>query len=529
MENATFVRMALGRAGVFRRIGMLLAVLGAALACTRTGSPLETGGSLPADSSPLFTATPTGPENGFPVPSASFPTDAVPATPADPFPTPTQDPTRPYASPTLGPGSYVVAPGDTIGQIAVRFGVDLDALIRLNNLAYPDALEVGQTLLIPVPESEEPGPNFKIIPDSELVFGPAAHDFRVAKYLEGKNGYLSTYREEVEGLDRSGAEIVDYVAWHYSVNPRLLLAVLEYRAQWISNPNPGGEQQVFPILHVEGKPYLYKQLEWAADQLNAGYYAWRAGVVDYWYLADGDQVRIGPGINAGTAGVQFLMAWMYTAPDWEAAVRQNGFFATYQAMFGYPFALSVDPILPPDLIQPALILPFEPGVLWYYTGGPHGGWGTGSAWAALDFGPGDVDSGCVQSNDWVVASAPGLVVRSEEGAVVLDLDFDGNEQTNWVLFYMHIEARDRVPVGTRLNAGERIGHASCEGGVHTGTHVHISRRFNGEWIPADGPTPLVLDGWIATGAPGEYDGYLTRGDVIIEAKGWSAEDNILSR
>jgi murein DD-endopeptidase MepM/ murein hydrolase activator NlpD len=440
------------------------------------------------------------------------------------------DPTHPFITPTLGPGSYVVERGDTIGSIAIRFGVGVDAFIQLNGLTNPDALEIGQSLLIPVPETEQPGPNFKIIPDSELVFGPAAHDFDVVEFLEGKNGYLKDYREEVEGIDRSGPEIVQYIAWHYSVNPRLLLAVLEYRSQWISNPNPSEEQKVYPILPMDGRPYLYKQLAWAADQLNSGYYAWKAGTVDYWYLADGHQVRIGPGINAGTAGVQFLMAWMYTATDWETAVTQNDFFATYQSMFGYPFALSVDPIVPPDLVQPVLILPFESGILWYYTGGPHGGWGTGSAWAALDFGPGDVDAGCLVSNDWVVASAPGLVVRSEEGAVVLDLDFDGNEQTKWVLFYEHIETRDRVPLGTRLNTGDRIGHPSCEGSsYHTGTHFHLARRFNGEWIPADGPLPLILDGWVSSGTGVEYDGYLTRGDLSIEAKGWSAEDNILYR
>jgi LasA protease len=511
-------------------MGMFLAIIGAGLACTRTGAPQETNGVLPVDQTPLSTATASGSANDGQDPVPSPTADGLSATPSQVFPTPTMDPTHPFSTPTLGPGAYVVEGGDTIGSIAIRFGVTVDALVQLNGLANPDALAVGQPISIPVPPSEMPGPNFKIIPDSEMVFGPSGREFNIDEFLRGKSGYLSSYREVVEGIDRSGPEILQYVAWHYSVNPRLLLALLEYRSQWVSNPAPGEERVTYPILTLGDKPNLYKQLTWAADTLNSGYYGWKAGAVDYWYWADGRHVRIGPGINAGTAAIQNLMKEMYSGPDWEKAVSQDGFFATYQAMFGYPFAFAVDPITPPDLVQPVLILPFEPGVLWYFTGGPHGGWGTGSAWAALDFGPGDIDAGCLQSNDWVVASAPGLVVRSEEGAVVLDLDFDGNERTNWVLFYEHIETRDRVPVGTRLNTGDRIGHPSCEGSsYYTGTHFHIARRFNGEWIPADGPVPLVLDGWVASGTGVEYDGYLTRAGVTIEAKGWSAEDNILIR
>lgn len=50
---------------------------------------------------------------------------------------------------------YVVQPGDTLGQLAARFGVTVDELMQLNDLSNPDHLSVGQELLIPtdsVPE-----------------------------------------------------------------------------------------------------------------------------------------------------------------------------------------------------------------------------------------------------------------------------------------------------------------------------------------------------------------------------------------
>jgi len=51
--------------------------------------------------------------------------------------------------PTQNPATYVVAEGDTLYQIAVKFGVELDALISLNGLSDPNDIQVGQELKIP--------------------------------------------------------------------------------------------------------------------------------------------------------------------------------------------------------------------------------------------------------------------------------------------------------------------------------------------------------------------------------------------
>jgi murein DD-endopeptidase MepM/ murein hydrolase activator NlpD len=162
-------------------------------------------------------------------------------------------------------------------------------------------------------------------------------------------------------------------------------------------------------------------------------------------------------------------------------------------------------------------LPFEAGATWSFTGGPHGGWDSGSAWAALDFAPPGEAAGCTPSEAWVVAGTNGLIVRAENGAVIQDLDNDGYEQTGWTILYMHIESRDRVEPNTYVYVGDKIGHPSCEGGFSNGTHVHLARRYNGEWIPADGNLPFNLEGWISSGNGVEYDGSLTRGDKVVEA------------
>ena len=115
------------------------------------------------------------------------------------------------------------------------------------------------------------------------------------------------------------------------------------------------------------------QLAWAADNLNRGYYLWRVNGVPIWILSEGTILSIDASINAGTAGVQHFFSQLYDGVEWEQAVTSEGLFSTYNDLFGYPFHKSFDPILPDNLVQPAMRLPFEDGQPWSFTGGPHGG------------------------------------------------------------------------------------------------------------------------------------------------------------
>jgi hypothetical protein len=227
--------------------------------------------------------------------------------------------------------------------------------------------------------------------------------------------------------------------------------------------------------------------------------------------------------------VQHLFSTLLGRNAWESAVSPDGLYATYSALFGNPFGYESEPVDTANLIQPPMNLPFAEGEEWSYTGGPHSAWGDGSAWAALDFAPPGEDVGCVKSEAYVLSAADGLILRAGDGAVIQDLDGDGLEQTGWVILYMHIAERDRVESGTYLSANQPIGHPSCEGGISSGTHVHIARRYNGEWIPADQEVPFVLDRWIAVGTGSEYDGYLERGRKQVEAYAGRSPDNIVKR
>jgi LasA protease len=429
-------------------------------------------------------------------------------------------PDLPHNVPTLRSEtvSYTIQSGDTLGGIALLYDISVDDLMTANDIVDENVISVGQILTIPVSTDLEPGSDFKILPDSELVNGPAAAAFDVAAFVQEKAGYLAHYTGSMEAETLDGATILANVARDYSVNPRLLLAILEYQSGWVTDATPDSATLDYPMQYTDpNRTGLYKQLAFAADHLNRGFYLWQEESLSSLILADNSAVRIPATLNAGTVGVQYLMSLFFGLSAWEQAVGEEGILATYQSFFGYPFNYAVDPLLPTGLVQPVFQLPFETGAVWAYTSGPHSAWGSYTAWAALDFAPPGEPMGCVLSDAWIVAMAPGLIVRSENGAVVEDLDGDGYEQTGWTILYMHIDSSQRVAVGTQVEAGDRIGHPSCEGGVSNGTHTHLARRYNGEWIPAYGTIPFNLEGWIASSTGDEYDGYLTRDQQSIEA------------
>ena len=443
------------------------------------------------------------------------------------------------------PYEYIAQSGDTLQAVAARFRVQPQEITSKDSIPADGLLTPGQILNIPRQSDEIPVAPL-LLPDSEVIYSASAADFDVSAYVERAGGYLSTHKEFMRSSGMtSAADILARIALENSFDPRLLLALLEYQCACVLG-YPDVEFDTNFLLGFQNpvKKGLYRQLGWAMNQISLGYYGWRDGLLTEFYFPDSTIIRIPPKMNAGSVAIQYLFAQLYDSDEWQLAVDPDqGLPTLYARMFGDPWQRDgyFDPLLPGNLTQPELILPFQPGDIWSYTSGPHKAWETEGALAALDFAPPSVESGCLPSDEWIVASTSGLVVRSEHGAVVLDLDAtsrnqiststlsDGKEHTGWAILYMHVAIKDRVPVGTRLQAGDPIGHPSCEGGPATGTHLHIARKFNGEWIAADGPIPFVMDGWIAKAGYRPFEGTLVRDDITISANLFSPGYSFISR
>lgn len=429
---------------------------------------------------------------------------------------PTATPTR--VAPDTTASEYTVRSGDTLLRIAVAYGTTVESLIQLNGLTDADQLTVGQTLRVST-EAENKSPSAQLIPDSELVYGPGYADFDLAAEVSRHPGLLAQYSEVVNQREMTGAEIIALASQQYSVGPRVLLTLLELRGDWLSNPAPGSTQQVYPLGYDQAAYWdgLYLQLCQAANALNTGFYGWQLDELWLIQTQDGGFIQYATDLNAGTAAVQKMLA--DTSPNYDTFLADVGRFAeVYAQLYGDPAAYAVEPLISPYTESPALQLPWADGETWYYTGGPHSGWGTQGALSAVDFVSDERNIGCAMSQRWVTAVADGRIVVSEGGMVLQDLDDDGYMGTGWTVLYMHMASDGRVAAGSEVVAGDPIGHPSCEGGVSDASHLHLARRVNGAWVAADDVNwPMALSGWVPVSGGDQYEGTMVRGDRTLTA------------
>ncbi|MBT7070146.1 MAG: LysM peptidoglycan-binding domain-containing protein [Anaerolineae bacterium] len=452
--------------------------------------------------------------------------------------TPTPEITStPYTTrPTYKPGElveYIVRSGDTIPGLAGRFNTSEAEIFAANPVVPQDVstLPIGMPMQIPIYYLPLWGSQFQIMPDSVFINGPAATNFDTQSFVDAYPGWLKDYKSYASGENRSGAEIVDYVATNFSVSPRLLLALLEDQAGALTQTEEPKSEYTLGYIEPKSHKGMYLQLVWAANTLNNGYYGWREGKLTEFDREDGSIERPDPWQNAATVGIQYYLSRSLSGSAYERAIGPEGLLDTYSRLFGDPWA-NVDTHIPGLLQQPELLLPFPRGRTWTYTGGPHTGWGIGMPFAAIDFAPPSEFSGCFVTDpqQFATAMADSVVSRVDRGLIVLDLDMDGDERTGWSIIYLHLATPDRADLGAVLKAGDSVGYPSCEGGTTTGTHIHIARKYNGEWIAADSPVPFTMEGWVPQNGAAEYEGAIIRNGIVVTASSVSdAYSRITSR
>ena len=427
-------------------------------------------------------------------------------------------PTRPDYS----PGElvdYIAKSGDTLPALASRFNTSVGEIMEANPIipAGATTMPPGMPMLIPIYFAPFWGTPFGILPDSHFINGPAQVGFNTSDFVNQQPGWLRDFSTYVSGSNRTGAQVVDLIATHYSISPRLLLALLEFHSGALSRPTASLDEQMYPMGYRSRKDSgFYQQLAWTANTLNNGYYNWRQGKLTLLEFFNGRLERPDPEHTAATAALQYYFSIIYPQEDYNFAISPEGLYQVYTSLFGDPW-LADEAHIPGSLTQPEFLLPFEPHRTWALTGGPHTAWGEGEPLAALDFAPPSVAGGCIDTDQFATAVAAGVIARSETGIVVLDLDGDGDERTGWAVFYLHVGTENRAPAGKVVAAGEPIGHPSCETGRSTGTHIHIARKYNGEWIPSEGPLAFNFEGWIAQNGSRPYLGTLTRHSQTVYA------------
>lgn len=429
---------------------------------------------------------------------------------------------------------YTTQNGDILEVVAHRFGTSVSKITSIAVIKAKGFLDPNISLFIPV-KNRNYLSGIKILPDEYIVLSNTATDYNIVQEIKNANGFLANYEEYTSDGLMQGSEIIYKVSRDFSINPIVLLSLLEYKSHWVYS-NPGTTAEIdYPMGWIDSNHKgLYKQMTWAAGMLSTGYYGWRYGKINdipfYKNPKPGKPIFFEPSLNAGSVAIQYLFSQLYTWNEVEPAIYgENGFFSVFISLFGNVWeGYQQNPNgLNARTMQIELSLPFSRFETWSMTGGPHAAWSTGSPSGAIDLAPSSSDHGCVESKSWIKASTAGQVVRSSKGVVIIDSDGDGLEETGWVILYLHVATADRISEGTIVQTGGNIGHPSCEGGNATGTHVHVARKYNGEWIPAFGPIPFVLSGWTVFDGEKEYDGGMRRGNSIVIANPYGSQESLV--
>lgn len=115
---------------------LILAISMVACQSQATPDPTPTATSAPAATS-MPTATPVPTETTVPAET--------------PIPTPTATHTPVLLTPTPTPQTHVIQFGDALSTIAFNYGVTIEALMEANGIENANLIQVGQTLIIPIP------------------------------------------------------------------------------------------------------------------------------------------------------------------------------------------------------------------------------------------------------------------------------------------------------------------------------------------------------------------------------------------
>jgi len=206
---------------------------------------------------------------------------------------------------------YYTIAGDSLPVVSLRFGVDMGSITSPNSIDPEGLLSPDQLLIIPN-RLDITSSKMKLLPDSEVTFSPSTIDFDIHGYVDTAGGYLSSYKEYLATGWTNGADVISRVALEYSVNPRLLLAFLEFKSGWVYGQPQDIFAQTYPMGYaVEGKEDLYQQAAWFASTVMDGYYGWREGRRLVISFQDGQVLRLAPQLNAGTVGLMNVFSYLY--------------------------------------------------------------------------------------------------------------------------------------------------------------------------------------------------------------------------
>jgi murein DD-endopeptidase MepM/ murein hydrolase activator NlpD len=345
----------------------------------------------------------------------------------------------------------------------------------------------------------EPRP---LLSDGQFVWGPNAAGFSIGDYLHDRGSPLARFSEDIA-----------LWASYSSVNPQVLMAVLEMQDRLVSEPRADlTDDQVRAKIEEAalGLAKAFYQHLYALGARSQGDPK-AAAVVR---TADNQLVQVDPGLPSASYAVAAILGQGMSMEGLQSATSLAG-SGSFSAVFGSMFP-AADPLSTAnDISAPAappsslLQLPFPQGAVWVF-GGPHS-WNGDSTppFSSMDF---FLRGGTCASPPfyYATASGPGSSQRPSNYSCWLEIDHGGG----WKTSYYHLR---NTYNGGSIDRNGIVGSIACEtcaGGYATGPHVHWSLKYNGSYVSLEG---AKVSGWtIHVGSTAYTTGSLERAGTTLD-------------
>ncbi|MCD4700059.1 MAG: peptidoglycan DD-metalloendopeptidase family protein, partial [Phycisphaerae bacterium] len=330
-----------------------------------------------------------------------------------------------------------------------------------------------------------------LIANSHFVWGPADADFYIEDYLHSVDSSLESY-----------ASVLQTWAVYSSVNPKVLLTVLEIDYHLVSAfPETEPPEQIHEWIEttsLELASSFYESLyTWGPRRPSLQTEPPTAPAVE---LQDGSTAVLDSNLNSGSIAIAATLARRAGKEEWLSRLSGNNtdsFSQVFNMLFGGGAPLEETADITPSNAPPAdtLQFPYPLGATWYASGA--------HSWAGGDHGPpfssldffyqGGIPCASPPFH-YTVSAAYGDAFRPSDYQCWVQIDHaDG-----WTTSYYHLM---HTYSGGTMGQNGSIGTISCEicaGGFATGPHVHFSVKYNGAYVDLEG---VSLSGWIVH--PGE--------------------------
>ena len=401
-----------------------------------------------------------------------------------------------FLRPAARPAGPTLALRPTAAPAEARTAPAAQAIVTAQPAARPQPSTIaGQAA---APTAIPPAPFFN---DQRFTYEPGFYTPQIQAFLDSQPGPLKRLSFQVGDRQHTFAELLIGQTSYYSINPRVILALLELQSQTLSTASPSADQVGWAIGYRGengNKRGLAAQVHWAVRQILQAKRDYPQAIP--LTFADNSSTPPPAGMSLSEYAVARVLAPTTNAAALPALLQR--FLDTYTRLFGDPRPAPTDWPAPsaPFLFRPmertaqvtsffdhdAPILSRNGSVLTY--------WGRAETDIAFAY---DGHDG------WDYALAPpALALAAADGDVVFAGNADDNCATRAVIIdhgngyrtlYWHLSRVDAA-IGQHVTHGQPIGVVGSSG-CAIGPHLHFGIQYLGRNTDPYGWCGSTPDAW----------------------------------